>query len=189
VVGAGLKAPPAIAALLLAGVLSDTLIFKSPTTTDRDRVAADSLAAWCLGTAALSYDNVETYGEAVLSAGSGLAVRGIDAILNSDLKLYEAGEVKFGIAQAEVANRHELAERLAAIRGGLEALAQAKGLDLAVLMVTDVVRGSSRLVLAGKLAPRLEDLPYQALPDGTLDAPELVSRKKQLLPAILSLLG
>jgi len=50
------------------------------------------------------------------------------------------------------------------------------------------VRGGSRLVLAGQ-AGRLNDLPYTRLPDGTLDAPDLVSRKKQLLPVILSLLG
>jgi len=55
-------------------------------------------------------------------------------------------------------------------------------------MVTDVVRGGSRLVLAGENAERLNDLPYTRLPDGTLDAPGLVSRKKQLLPVILGLL-
>ena len=189
VLAAELIAPPAIAGLLLAGVLSDTLIFKSPTTTDRDRVAAACLAGWCLGTPSLPFESVEAYGEAVVSAGSGLAVRGVDSILNSDLKIYEAGDLKFGIAQAEVANRHELSARLEEIRTGLEALAEAKGLDLAVLMVTDVVRGSSRLVLAGRLSARLEGLPYQSLPDGTLDAPDLVSRKKQLLPVMLSLLG
>ncbi len=189
IVAAGLKAPPAMAGLLLAGLLSDTLIFKSPTTTDRDRVAADSLAAWCLGTPPLTFDTVEAYGEAVLSAGSGLAVRGIDAILNSDLKLYEAGDFKFGIAQVEVANRHELTERLEEIRTGLAALAETKGLNLAVLMVTDVVRGSSRLVVAGPQASQVEDMPYLRLPDGTFDAPDVVSRKKQLLPTMLSLLG
>jgi manganese-dependent inorganic pyrophosphatase len=189
VVAAELKAPPAVAGLLLAGVLSDTLIFRSPTTTARDRVAADTLATWCLGGTGLPFETVEAYGEAVVSAGSGLAVREIESILNSDLKLYENGDYKFGIAQVEVANRHELGERLDEIRDGLKKLAEAKGLDLAVLMVTDVVRGSSRLVLAGPQATRLEDLPYQNLPDGTLDAPDVVSRKKQLLPAMLSILG
>jgi manganese-dependent inorganic pyrophosphatase len=164
-------------------------IVAAPTTTDRDRVAADSLAAWCLGTPPLTFDTVEAYGEAVLSAGSGLAVRGIDAIMNSDLKLYEAGDFKFGIAQVEVANRHELTERLEEIRTGLAALAETKGLNLAVLMVTDVVRGSSRLVVAGPQASQVEDMPYLRLPDGTFDAPDVVSRKKQLLPTMLSLLG
>jgi manganese-dependent inorganic pyrophosphatase len=189
VVGAELKAPPAVAGLMLAGLLSDTLVFKSPTTTARDRVAADTLAHWCLGTPALAFDTVDAYGEAVLAAGSGITVRGIESILNSDLKLYEAGESKFGVAQVEVANRHEVDERLPEIRDGLKGLADARGLDLAVLMVTDVVRGSSRLVVAGDQAALLDDLPYRRLPDGTLDAPDVVSRKKQLLPAMLSLLS
>jgi manganese-dependent inorganic pyrophosphatase len=104
--------------------------------------------------------------------------------LNEDLKLYEGGDVKFGIARAEPGNLHELADRLPDIRAGLEALCNSKAQDLAVLMVTDVVRGASRLMLAGEQAA-LSDLPYQRLPDGTLDAPGVVSRKKQLLPAIL----
>ena len=58
---------------------------------------------------------------------------------------------------------------------------------LMILMVTDVVDGGSRLVLAGQVE-RLNDLPYRRLSDGTLDAPELVSRKKQLLPVLLALL-
>jgi len=115
-------------------------------------------------------------------------VRSIASIVNDDLKLYEGGEVKFGIAQAELANLHELADRLPEVRDGLEALRDAKGLDLALLMVTDVVRGSSRLVLAGD-QEALSDLPYKRLPDGTFDAPGVVSRKKQLLPAILGLLS
>jgi len=88
----------------------------------------------------------------------------------------------------EVASLLELGERLSEISAGLEALCQARGLGLAALMVTDVVRGASRLALAGPRVERLSDLPYTRLPDGALDAPDLVSRKKQLLPVILGLL-
>jgi manganese-dependent inorganic pyrophosphatase len=161
---------------------------KSPTTTERDRQAANRLGGWALGQAGLPFDGWQAFGEAVLAAGAGFAVRSIESILNEDLKLYEGGDVKFGIAQAELANLHELADRLTAVRDGLEALRVSKGLDLAVLMVTDVVRGSSRLVLAGEEGA-LSDLPYKRLPDGTFDAPGVVSRKKQLLPAILGLLS
>jgi len=88
----------------------------------------------------------------------------------------QAGEGKF-----------QLTDRLPEITAGLNSLAQSRGLGLAVLMVTDVVRGSSRLVLAGPAMARLDDLPYERLPDGTLHARDVVSRKKQLLPAILGL--
>ncbi len=74
------------------------------------------------------------------------------------------------------------------VGGDVSGTRAARGLAINVLMVTDVVRGSSRLVLAGPQVERLNDLPYTRLPDSTLDAPDLVSRKKQLLPAILGLL-
>lgn len=184
---AGLTPPASVAGLLLAGLLSDTLILRSPTTTERDHRAAQRLAGWALGEKGLPYATFQAYGEAILAAGADLSVRSIDSILNSDLKIYEGGDTKFGVAQVEVASLVQLSPRLNEISAGLTALCAARGLGLAVLMVTDVVRGSSRLVLAGQ-TERLNDLPYTQLADGTLDAPDLVSRKKQLLPAILSLL-
>lgn len=187
IAAANLQSPFSISALLLAGLLSDTLILRSPTTTERDRRAADRLAQWALSGGQLPFTTYPEFGSALLSAGAGLAVRDIDSILNTDLKIYEGGTLKFGVAQVEVANLLELDGRLAEISAGLEALCKARGLGLAVLMVTNVVRGASRLVLAGQ-ADRLNDLPYTRLPDGTLDAPDLVSRKKQLLPAVLGLL-
>ncbi len=194
IAAAGLTPPVSIAGLLLAGLLSDTLILRSPTATERDRRTAERLAGWALagGNGAqpggLPFASLPAYGEAILSAGADLSVRSVESIVSGDLKLYEAGQTKFGVAQVEVANLLELNPRLAEISAGLEGLCQARGLALGVLMVTDVVRAASRLVLAGPRMERLNDLPYTRLPDGTLDAPELVSRKKQLLPAILGLL-
>jgi manganese-dependent inorganic pyrophosphatase len=186
---AGQQPPAPLAALLLAGLLSDTLILRSPTTTARDRQAAERLAQWGLQPPVTGFKDFQAYGEAVVAAGAGLAVRTVEAVLNTDLKVYEGGSTTFGIAQVEVANLHELDGRLDEINAGLRGLAEARGLGLAVLMVTDVVRGTSRLVLAGEKAAVLDELPYQRLPDGTLDAPDVVSRKKQLLPAILGLVA
>ncbi len=189
IITAGLCPPAPLAGLLLAGLLSDTLILRSPTTTPRDTLAAERLFDWARGTPGWASESFISFGEAVLAAGAGLAVRSIESILNSDLKLYENGAERFGIAQVEVGNLHELTDRLPEITTGLNSLAQARGLGLAVLMVTDVVRGSSRLVLAGPAMARLDELPYERLPDGTLHARDVVSRKKQLLPAILGLVG
>jgi manganese-dependent inorganic pyrophosphatase len=189
VAASGCRPGPPMAGLLLAGILADTLVLKSPTTTPRDHHAARLMAGWCLRSPEVPYETIEAYGAAVLAAGAGLAVRDIDSVLNSDLKLYDGSDFRFGIAQVEVGNLVELTERLPEITAGLEALAENKALGLAVLMVTDVVRGMSRLVLAGEQAGRLTDLPYKRLPDGTLEARDVVSRKKQLLPVILGLVG
>ena len=188
IAAAGRTPPVEIAGLLLAGLLSDTLILKSPTAIERDHLAAERLADWALKGNQMQFPNYQSFGEAVLAAGAGLAAYTVDALLNSDLKIYEDGEIKFGVAQVEVANLHELGDRLGEITKGLQDLCEFRGLGVAMLMVTDVVRGASRLVLAGPHADRLSDLPYTRLPDGTLDAPGLVSRKKQLLPVILGLL-
>jgi len=189
ILAAGLTAPRSIAALLLAGVCADTLVLRSPTTTERDRRVAERLAAWSFGERGLDvpYEGVSDFGQAVLTAGAALSNRDIDSILNTDLKLYDGRDMKFGVAQVEVANLEELNTRLAEISAGLQKTCAARGLGLMILMVTDVVDGGSRLVLAGQVE-RLNDLPYKRLPDGTLDAPELVSRKKQLLPSLLALL-
>ncbi|MBI3243934.1 MAG: DHH family phosphoesterase [Chloroflexi bacterium] len=187
ILAAGLTPPASIAGLLLAGLMSDTLILKSPTTTGRDRAVAERLAGWALNSGGFPFESYQDFGSAVLAAGAGLAVRDVESIVNTDLKIYEGGGIKFGVAQVEVASLLELTQRLDEVSAGLEAMSRAKGLGLAVLMVTDVVRGASRLVLTGQ-AERLNELPYTRLADGTLDAPDLVSRKKQLLPAILGLL-
>jgi len=81
-----------------------------------------------------------------------------------------------------------IGERLAELLSALNAMRQQRGLDFSMLLITDVVGGSSRLLVSSNPPVILEELPYPALPDGSLDAAGVVSRKKQLLPAVLGLL-
>lgn len=186
---AGLSLPPALAGLLLAGLLSDTLVLTSPTTTARDKQAAERLARWAfVGGSPLRGETIESYGRAVLSAGAGLSHRHPDEVVNTDIKTYEAGGFKFAIAQAEVTDLLQLSEHLAPLTKALDDLRDKRGLDFAMLLITDIVRGSSRLIISSNAPPILSDLPYPPLADGTRDAPEVVSRKKQLLPVVLGLL-
>jgi manganese-dependent inorganic pyrophosphatase len=184
----GLSAPPALAGMLLAGLLSDTLILTSPTTTERDRKAAERLGRWAfIRNGLLAGETVYTFGQQVLRASAGLSSRDPMEIVSTDLKLYEAGGLSFAIAQAEVTDLLEMDEHLQALRQALTTLRQQRGLDFAMLMVTDVVRGSSRLLISGE-PPALADLPYPYQTDGTRLAEGVVSRKKQLLPVVLGLL-
>ncbi len=83
----------------------------------------------------------------------------------------------------------QLAEHLESLTQALDALKEKRGLDFAMLLITDVVReGSSRLIITSNAPPILDDLPYPPLNDGTRDAVGVVSRKKQLLPVVLGLL-
>lgn len=185
---AGLSAPPVLAGLMLAGLLSDTLILASPTTTERDHWAAERLARWAfVGGSTLEKETVRSYGEKVLAAGAGLGARAPKEVVTSDMKIYRSGGFQFAVAQAEVSDLYEVSEHLAELTQALEELREQKGLDFAMLMVTDVVRGTSRLLVANQ-PPILEDLPYPSQSDGTRLAEGVVSRKKQLLPVVLGLL-
>jgi len=185
---AGLSAPPALAGLLLAGLLSDTLILTSPTTTERDHKAAERLARWAfVKNGPLAGLDLQIYGQQVLQAGSGLSSRDPDEVVNTDMKLYEAGGFRFAIAQVEVTDLLQLEEHLKNLSEALHHLRERRGLDFAMLMVTDVVLGSSRLLLENPPG-ELNDLPYPSQTDGTRLAEGVVSRKKQLLPVVLGLL-
>ena len=130
----------------------------------------------------------KSFGEQVLQAGAGLSTRDPEEIVSTDLKTYEAAGLKFAVAQAEVTDLLQLGDYLKPIKKALSDLQRTRSLDFTMLMVTDVVRGSSSLV-SFNTPPILDDLPYPRLADGTWRARGVVSRKKQLLPAILSLLG
>ena len=186
---AGLSMPPALAGALLAGLLSDTLILTSPTTTMRDKDAAQRLARWAfVGGSPLEGETIESYGKAVLAAGAGLSNRDPKDVVSTDIKSYEAGGFKFAVAQAEVTDLLQLTEHLKPIYSALDSLRDKRGLDFAMLLITDVVRGSSRVITTSNPPPVLDDLPYPPLADGTRDAPGVVSRKKQMLPVVLGLL-
>ena len=186
---AGLSMPPNLSGALLAGLLADTLILTSPTTTRRDKEAAQRLARWAfVGGGPLKGETIDSYGKAVLSAGAGLSNRTPEQIVSNDIKLYEAGGFHLAIAQAEVTDLVQLAEHLEPLTKALNDLRDKRGLNFAMLLITDVVRGSSRLLISSDPPPVLADLPYPPLPDGTRDAPGVVSRKKQLLPVVLGLL-
>ena len=188
IIEAGLSAPADIAGILLAGIFSDTLFFTSPTTTDRDRKAAERLGRSAFSASSpLKGESLETYGEAVIKAGAGISTRDPDEIVTSDTKTYTSGGLNFGIAQAEVTDLVQVDKHLSELKDALERLRINRALDFTILMVTDVVQGSSRLII-NHPPPTFDDLPYPGSSDGTRFAKGVVSRKKQLLPVILSLI-
>jgi manganese-dependent inorganic pyrophosphatase len=184
---AGLSAPPEVAGVLLAGVFSDTLVLTSPTTTPRDHQAAERLGRWAFvsGTP-LEEETLETYGQQVVSAGAGLESRAPEEIVKTDMKRYEAGEYRFSIAQAEVTKFIDSDELIGLLVEALNQQRDRNGLDFSMLMITNVVRGSSRLLFSEPLSI-LSEIPYPLMPDGSHHADGVVSRKKQLLPVMLGI--
>jgi manganese-dependent inorganic pyrophosphatase len=179
--GAGIDPEPAYAALMLAGLLSDTVILKSPTTTGLDR----ELAEWLAG---LSGIRPEEFGRRLFQAGSALeAYPNEKALVLSDFKEFSAGQNRFGIGQVEVINFQEFRNLQGQIATALQRLKKERSLAMIGLLVTDIVQGTSLLLAFGS-----EELPYvigyPQLDDHLYELKGVLSRKKQLVPHLLKVL-
>ena len=171
--------PPAdIAGLLLSGILSDTLLFRSPTVTTRDRQAA----AWL---ADLSKVEILEYGQHLIQSSPGLVDRSANEIVDGDRKNYEMAGQAVSIAQVEVTGFQELPERKADLLEALDMRREQEGLALICLMVTDVITIQSHLLCRGEQAI-LGGLPFARADASEFDLGNIVSRKKQLVPALQS---
>jgi manganese-dependent inorganic pyrophosphatase len=175
-----LEPPAGLAGMLLSGILSDTLVFRSPTTTKRDHAAA----GWLAG---LTGVDVPSCGAALLRAGSRVAAHPAGEILDADRKNYEMGGKSVSIGQVEVADGQELAPRREELLAVLEERREREALDLLCLMITDVMAGRSHLLCRGD--PRLlATLTFTRTGENEFDLGEMVSRKQQLVPALLAVL-
>ncbi len=171
---------PVTAKVLLTGLISDTLILKSPTTTNEDVVAAHVLASICRV-------NLEEYGLSMFSCVEGLNEREPGSAITSDFKTYTEKGVKIGIGQCEVTTLADIGDYSAEYSAALESVRTIQGLDWAVLMITDVVHEHSALICTDYKGNRR--LPYKSIGKGVYDMPQVMSRKKQLLPEIIHAVG
>lgn len=178
---AGLEPDTVCAGLLLAGLLSDTVILRSPTTTDIDR----NLSVW-LGT--LAGLDPQTFGRELFAAGSVLSAypTTLDLIL-SDFKEYQTGDRLFGIGQIEVVGFDEFFTFKERIANELAVLRQRKKMSATGLLVTDIVHETSLLLADGEA-----ELPfligYPECEPGLYELKGVLSRKKQLVPHLLKVL-
>ncbi|WP_305045087.1 putative manganese-dependent inorganic diphosphatase [Geoalkalibacter sp.] len=169
------------AGLMLAGLLSDTVILKSPTTTDVDR----ELATWLGGLSGL---DPQDFGKRIFSAGSALAAYPSPRhLVLADFKEYEAGEQKFGVGQVEVVSFQEFHNMKEIIVETLGRIKEERHLDMAGLLVTDIVQETSLLLaLGGKELPYV--ISYPQVEDHIYELKGVLSRKKQLVPHLLKVL-
>ncbi len=177
---AGIVPDSLVAGLLLSGLLSDTVILKSPTTTEVDR----EVCAWLAELAELDADS---FGNRIFSSSSPMATDiGARQLITTDFKEYEVGSKCLGLGQVEVVSFHAFHDRKSELEAELSRLREEKGYALAALLVTDIVEGSSLLLTAGpKELPFLIGYPQQE-PNLYL-ACGVLSRKKQLVPHLLEI--
>lgn len=168
------------AKILLSGILSDTVILKSPTTTEEDRSAVFRLAE----IAELDY---RLFGEQMFSRTSVLSEKDPDHVVTSDFKVYREYGYSIGIGQVEVVTLEDLSENIPDLRGSLDRVAGDQRLDWVMLLVTNVLKENSKLI--SRTASSLDErLIYPKEGQGLFDLPGILSRKKQLLPEVLRVL-
>jgi len=168
------------AAVLLSGILSDTVILKSPTTTKQDTDAVHELS----GIAGLDF---EKYGVELFASTDNLKSRKPKDIIETDFKIFNEYEKTVGIGQVEVVNLEELEGVKEKILKGLEIVKNEKGLNWSMLLVTDIIREESVLLTSG-FEPAEKLLSYKQSGEKRFYLPGVLSRKKQLLPEVLRVL-
>jgi manganese-dependent inorganic pyrophosphatase len=172
--------PPDTALLLLAGILSDTLILKSPTTTKEDIEAAAALAE-------IAGTEVAEYGALLLAQMAVLKNADPFQVTTADLKIYTESGTSAGIGQVEVGTLNDIADAKEGLLAALNRVKQERSLAWAMVLITDVVKEHS-VLLVTDYAKGEKELLYKKLESNLYDLPGILSRKKQLLPEILRVL-
>lgn len=170
--------PKEIAGIMLAGILSDTLILKSPTTTDTDREIAKDLAR-------IAEVDYEQFGMEMLKAGSSVKGLSVDEVVFYDYKEFEANDMNFGIGQILTLDYEEVLNRKDEYIDFLNKTCKLKGFKLLALFITDIVENGS-YVLYSENAEQIMSLAYDKkdMCEGYY-LPGVISRKKQMVPNIM----
>lgn len=169
--------PKDIAGLMLSAILSDTLILKSPTTTESDRIAVKALASIC-------EEDYEAYGYEMLKAGSSVEGLKAEDIIYQDFKSYKVGNESLGISQVITMDFDSIKEHLQEYIDKLNEIAKGD-YSTVTLFITDIIKNGSYVLFNDDSKHIVEDsFGISNLEQGTF-IPDLVSRKKQMLPKIM----
>lgn len=175
-----IEIPRQIAGLLVSAILSDTLIFRSPTCTPSDRLAAKDLAK-------IAGIDPEEYAKKMFRAGSDLKNRTPEEIFYTDFKTFEIGEETIGIGQITSMDEEELREICGRIKPYIEKVYEEHGLSLALFMLTNIIDESTLMVCYGGRAKILIEAAFGVqVKDNVAMMPGIVSRKKQVVPALMA---
>ena len=166
---------PKIAGLMLSAIISDTLLLKSPTTTDKDKKAVEELAK-------IANVDISKYGLDMLKAGTDLDKYTEDELIRLDAKCIEKEEIKYVIAQVNTVSIPDVLKRKAKIEEEMNKEILAKGLSLFVFIITDIVNSNSEAIVLGDRT-ELISKSYE-IDDDIAVMPGVVSRRKQVLPLV-----
>jgi manganese-dependent inorganic pyrophosphatase len=177
-----LEIPKALAGMMLSGLISDTLLLKSPTTHPTDFKVAEELAK-------IAGVNLQEYGLAMLKAGTNLATKSAEELIDIDAKTFELNGSKVRVAQVNTVDIPEVLERLGEIKAAIKAYMSAGAFDDFVFMITDIVNSNSEIVEIGAHSDKVEAAFGFKLVDDHAFLAGAVSRKKQVVPQLTESFG
>lgn len=177
-----LEVPKEIAGLLLSGLISDTLLLKSPTTHMTDHKVAEELAN-------LAGVNLEEYGMSLLKAGTNLASKSEAELIDIDAKTFELNGNAVRVAQVNTVDIAEVLERQDAIEAAISDAIVKEGYSDFVLMITDIVNSNSEILALGSNMDKVEAAFNFKLENNHAYLPGAVSRKKQVVPQLTESFG
>ena len=178
----GVEIDPSTAGLMLSAILSDTLMFRSPTCTAMDERAAQALAE-------IAGVNLEAYADEMFEAGGDVSGKTAEEIFNGDYKVFSSGDVRFGVGQGSYMSAKNRQASEALVRPYLEVALSKQRLDYVFYMFTDVRAASTELLMVGDGANRVVERAFGVqVEDGVALLPGVVSRKKQMIPALIEAL-
>lgn len=171
--------PVQLAGLMLSAIISDTLLLKSPTTTDDDKVAVKALAE-------IADIDYETYGLEELKAGTNLSSKTEAELIEQDAKSFEMGGKQIRIDQINTVDLDEVFARQDKLEAAMAADAKEQGYDLFLVLVTNILNSDSRMLVWGEPKDVVEKAFNTTLTNNTASLPGVVSRKKQVVPQLQS---
>ncbi|MDD2233802.1 MAG: putative manganese-dependent inorganic diphosphatase [Desulfitobacteriaceae bacterium] len=179
----GIRPTKRIAGILCSAILSDTIKFKSPTSTYTDKITAEKLAEIA------GISDIDEYANLMFKEGSSLQGKTLREIFYQDYKDYSFGKYKIGISQVFTQDREKVAELKESLISFMKQLCSEKGSHLLMLFVTDIPNQASELLYAGE-AKELISLAFNVdVKENSVNLPGVVSRKKQVIPFISSAAG
>ena len=168
-----------IATMMLSAIISDTLLFKSPTCTAEDKAIAEKLAK-------IAGVDAEVYGTDLLKAGTDLSEYTPEQIINIDSKLFEKDGKRFKIAQINTADLDSIFKDKVYFEAAINEEIKKDNLDLYMFAATDIINSNSKIISLGNDSAVVEKAYGVTLDNNTALLENVVSRKKQMLPGILN---
>ena len=177
----GVEIPPQIAGLLLAAILSDTLVFRSPTCTPLDEASAKRLAK-------IAGVEIDEFASEMFEAGEKLDGKTAEEVFLQDFKVFMCGDIRFGVAQGSYMTRKNLLAAEALLQPYLEEARNKQNVEDIYMLLTDVPKEESVVISNGRYASEVlaDGFETQPAEDGSFTLPGVVSRKKQFIPALMT---